>query len=77
MYLTDPKDGKKSVTLTFVVTSFLLFAGFACAGALGHAQNVNSLSELFYASAALYFGRRVKVGSKTFEMNQGNDNETN
>lgn len=70
MYLTDPKDGKKSVTLTFLVITFILFAGFAGAGALGYTKDVNSLSELFYACAALYFGRRVKVGTKTFEMNQ-------
>ena len=75
MYLTDPKDGQKSVTLTFVVIAFLLFAGFACAGALGYAKDVNSLSELFYASAALYFGRRVKVGNKIFET--GKENEPN
>lgn len=73
MYLTDPKNGQKSVTLTFVVIAFLLFAGFACAGALGYAKEVNALSELFYASAALYFGRRVKVGNKTFETEKSDE----
>ena len=77
MYLTDPKTGEKSVTLTFLVVSFLLFSGFAAASALGHVKDVNSLSELFYACAALYFGRRVKVGTKTFEMNQGKKDESN
>lgn len=70
MYLKDPKDNQKSVTLTFLVIAFVLFAGFSSAGALGYTKDVNSLSELFYACAALYFGRRVKVGTKTFELNQ-------
>lgn len=70
MYLTDPKTEKKSVTLTFLATSFILLAGFACAGSLGYVDNVNSLSELFYACAALYFGRRVKVGTKSFDVTQ-------
>ena len=75
MYLKDPKDGKKSVTLTFLLISFFLFSGFASAGALGYVKDVNALSELFYASAALYFGRRVRVGNKIFET--GNNNESN
>jgi hypothetical protein len=76
MYLKDPKTGEKSVTLTFLVLSFLLFAGFAGAEALGYTKNgTGSLSELFYACAALYFGRRVKVGSKSFEV--GNQDEAN
>lgn len=77
MYLTDPKDGKKSVTLTFLVVSFVIFLGFACAGSLEYVKNVNSLSELFYACAALYFGRRVKVGTKSFEMSGEEKDESN
>lgn len=77
MYLTDPKTNKKSVTLTFLVISFVLFAGFAAAVSLGYAYTTGALAELFYASAALYFGRRVNVGSKSFSVSNGENNETN
>ncbi len=70
MYLVDPKNGKQSITLTFLVISFILFAGFAAATSLGYAESVGSFSELFYACAALYFGRRVKVGTKAFSVSQ-------
>lgn len=77
MYLTDPKTKEKSVSLTFLVVSFVLFSGFSAAGAFGYVKEINSLSELFYACAALYFGRRVKVGTKTFETKQETKNESN
>lgn len=66
MYLKDPKDGKESVTLTFLVTSFILISGFSVACVLGQVKTVEPLMDLFYATAALYFGRRVTIGSKTF-----------
>jgi len=69
MYLKDPKDGKRSVSLTFLVISFTLFAGFSAATSLNYAESAGAFSELFYACAALYFGRRVKVGTKTFSVN--------
>lgn len=70
MYLSDPKNGKRSVTLTFLIITFLLFVGFSAAMALGYAEGVGAFPELFYSSAALYFGRRFQVGSKTFAVNQ-------
>ena len=77
MYLVDPKDGKQSITLTFLVVSFVLFAGFSGAEALGHAENAGSFAELFYACAALYFGRRVKVGSKAFSVSSEGQDSSN
>lgn len=70
MYFIDPKNGKKSVTLTFLIISFILFAGLATAQAIGRAESIGALDELFYACAALYFGRRAKVGSKVFSVDQ-------
>ena len=69
MYLIDPKSETKSVSLTFLVIAFFLFIGFSGAVALGYAENSGAFAELFYACAALYFGRRVKVGTKTFSVN--------
>jgi len=74
MYLTDPKTGKKSVTLTFLIVSFIAFLTVSILTATGHMEESSSLAELFYACAALYFGRRVKVGGKSFEVNQEGQN---
>ena len=60
-YLIDPKDKKESVTMTFLVISFVLFAGAAVLTVAEVVNTTGSLSELFYASAALYFGRRIDV----------------
>lgn len=79
MYLVDPKTNKKSVSLTFLVITFLLYTGFSVGKALEYVNQIGSLAELFYACAALYFGRRVKVGTKAFEMSQegSKKNESN
>jgi hypothetical protein len=66
LYLKDPKDGTQSVTLTFLVIAFVLVVGFSIATCLGHAKDADPLMQLFYACAALYFGRRVSIGNKTF-----------
>ena len=69
MYMKEPSEGR-SVTLTFLSISFILLAGFSVAASLGYVNSVDTLSELFYACAALYFGRRVKVGTKSFQVEQ-------
>lgn len=74
MYLTDPITKEKSVTLTFAVVSFLFVLGFAVANALEYSKEPGALMDLFYACAALYFGRRVNLNGKIFS---GNDKGTN
>lgn len=71
-YLKDPKDGKQSVTLTFLVLAFLLVSGFSVSKVLGHSGDPDPLMQLFYACAALYFGRRVTLGNKTFGKDETN-----
>lgn len=66
MYLIDPKDGKQSVTLTFMVVSYILVTGFSVAVTLEKVPAAGPLMELFYACSALYFGRRVSFGNKVF-----------
>lgn len=58
MFLKKPSNDK-SVSLTLAIVSFVLFAGFSVAESLGYVENSGSLAELFYACAALYFGRRA------------------
>jgi len=66
MYLKDPKNGEVSVSLTFLVASFVLAAGFSIAAVLDQTKNPEPLMQLFYACATLYFGRRVNIGGKQY-----------
>jgi len=77
MYLTDPKDGKKSVSLTFVVITFVLVTGFSVGVAINKVEGIGPLMELFYACSALYFGRRLNIGNKIFSSEKENSNESN
>ena len=70
MYLKDPKDGTPSVSLTFLVLSFILAAGFSVAAALDQTKDPEQLMQLFYACSALYFGRRVNIGNKTYSSEE-------
>lgn len=73
MYLTDPTTKTQSVTLTFVIVTFILATGFCVAAALSLIKEPpSSLMDLFYSCAALYFGRRFSVGGKTFDANKTN-----
>lgn len=74
-YLNDPKDGKPSVSLTLLMVSFL---GVLVAASLQLAKVTDSTSvmtEVFYSTLALYFGRRFTVGSKTFTADQASQVE--
>lgn len=66
MYLKDPSTDKPSVSLTFLVTSFVLVVGFSLASLFDYSKAPEPLMELFYACAALYFGRRVSINNKTY-----------
>lgn len=75
MYLPDPKDGKPSVSLTMLAVTFVTVLGFSIASVLEYAKEPGPLMELFYAAAALYFSRRVQIGSKTFSSTKEKDSE--
>ena len=66
MYLNDPKDGKPSVSLTLLMTSFILTIGFGIAQSLGKVNSTGPLLEIFYSMAALYFGRRFTVKGQQY-----------
>jgi len=69
MYLKDPTTGISSVSLTFLVASFVLLVGFSTSSVLDYSKDPGPFLELFYACAALYFGRRVTIGTKSFSVN--------
>lgn len=65
-YFPDPNTNKKSVSLTIMLVSFVILLGFAIASSLEYVKNVDALMDIFYACAALYFGRRVSFNGKFF-----------
>lgn len=69
-YFIDPKNKKPSVSLTLMLVSFILLVILSTLKALEHVNSVGAFQELFYATAALYFGRRVQVGNKLFSSEE-------
>jgi len=61
-FIKDPKTGESSVSLTLMLVTFM---GAVIASVLEMCNLVESTSlaaELFYATSALYFGRRFNIG---------------
>jgi hypothetical protein len=73
MYLKDPKDDKPSVSLTITMASYLPLLGLSIKLALE--GNIDPLSNLFLATAALYFGRRLSYGKKVLSEDKEKKNE--
>ncbi len=75
--IRDPKSGKGSVSLTLVFVSFnVVLVGLVgkWAGALGGIDLTQALN-LFYACAALYFGRKFQRGSSSIEDTVSSDKD--
>jgi len=68
MYLKDPKNGKGSVSLTLMMTSFAICVTASASFILGHIDTIGPVMELFYSTAALYFGRRFKIKTDKLEV---------
>ena len=65
-YFVDPKTEKESISLTLMLVSFVILVVLSTLKALEHVNSVGAFQELFYATAALYFGRRVNINNKLF-----------
>lgn len=74
-YLVDPKTKKQSVSLTLMMISFVLLVILSTLKALEHVSSVGAFQELFYATAALYFGRRVNINNKLFSSEKEKENK--
>ena len=72
-YFVDPKNDLQSVSLTLLMVSFLLLTVLSVLNALEYVKDVGPMQELFYATAALYFGRRVNINGKAFSS-EGQEN---
>lgn len=69
MWIKDPVTKKKSVSLTFTCIAFLgvlIAAGLQMANKI---ENTSVMTEVFYATTALYFGRRFTFKGKNVELN--------
>ena len=74
-YFVDPKNNLPSVSLTLMLVSFILLVVLSTLKALEHVNSVGAFQELFYATAALYFGRRVQVNNKLFSSGEPAEKE--
>jgi hypothetical protein len=74
MWIADPVNGKKSVSLTMLIVVGL--AALVANGlvVLGKASAAAGLNELFYSCMALYYGRRnLNIGGKVFSANKAEE----
>jgi len=72
MWLTDPITNKKSVSLTLLTVTSICFIIFCGLDAFGKVKSISSFNELFYATLALYFGRRTAFTSKYLTIQDSN-----
>jgi len=66
MWLRDPKNRKRSVSLSLLAVSFVLVVGASTAQMLGLIENTGLAAEIFYSCCATYFGRRIKFKGADF-----------
>lgn len=59
-FLIDPKDKLPSVSLSLLVFSFVTLIIASILHMAGKINETSSLTELFYACAGLYFGRKFQ-----------------
>lgn len=60
LWLSDPKTKESSVSLTLMVISFVVLLVASTLHIAQLTDNTSSLTELFYATAGLYFGRKFQ-----------------
>lgn len=65
MYLKDPKTGEQSVSLTMLVSTFVLSVG-AASYMFVKTGSTALLETLLYSSSALYFGRKLTIKGQSF-----------
>lgn len=74
-WIKDPKDNNPSVSLTLMMYSFIGVLSVNILVSLGKLPNTGIMSEIFYATAALYFGRRSKMANVSFEDKVDNESK--
>lgn len=73
MWLIDPVNGKKSVTLSLVVLASLCIVVAGGLEVAGLTKTTSIFPELLYSSLATYLGRRLNIGSKSFSSEKAEE----
>jgi hypothetical protein len=73
MYLKDPKNNEPSVSLTITLATYLPLLVLSIKLALE--GNIDPLTNLFFATAALYFGRRINYNKKILSEDKKSEKE--
>jgi len=73
IWLKDPKDGSPSVTLTILILFTVLLAVAAMFQVFGKVNNTSCLMEIFFSTSALYLGRRLNFGGKTYSSDKAEE----
>lgn len=61
MLIKDPKDNKKSVSLTLLLLSFMFISTMGALQCFEKIKDTGPFMELYITSVSLYFGRRFDV----------------
>lgn len=72
-WATDPKNNKKSVSLTLVILSTVLYMGAIAGNIAGAEVDTSLITQFWFGSCGLYFGRRIsfsKDGNIETERNK-------
>ncbi len=73
----DPKTHLASISFTLLVLSFLYAAIMIVLNVSKQVENISYVMELFYASAALYFGRTLGTKGRVVQVSEEKGNEGN
>lgn len=70
LWVTDPVTKNKSVSLTMLMLSGVLIITFGILQIFGKVQSVGPFDNMFWSSAALYFGRRLGINGKNYSADK-------
>ena len=72
MWITDPRTKLPSVTLTLGVFTLVLLVGVGFLNIYHKVDSVGPFESMFWSSCALYLGRRINIGGKSYSSDQAN-----
>lgn len=73
LWVKDPSTGLKSVSLTILIVSFTAVIVAGSLNMAGVVATTSLFTEIFYASTALYFGRKMTVNNKNFSADKAEE----
>lgn len=73
MWLKDPTNNKRSVSLTMLLIAFIAVLVSGILEISGKTATTGPFTELLYSCIALYFGRRTNINGKLFSATANED----